>query len=80
MCVCRCLYKGYQSLYEMDYGSFTVAGQRVFDMDNMLGSPSAKVMARMITTSDTPTVSAELSLCILCKVLSTEILEIEWEY
>ena len=39
---------GYDSLYELDYESFSIAGEKVFDMDNMLGTPSAKVMARMI--------------------------------
>lgn len=43
----RLLYRlGYEDLYTMDYGTFEIAGDRVFDMDRMLGSPSAKVMAR----------------------------------
>ncbi|KAK4299633.1 hypothetical protein Pmani_028092 [Petrolisthes manimaculis] len=39
---------GYEVLYTLDYGTFQIAGDRVFDMDCMLGTPSAKVMARHI--------------------------------
>ncbi|KAG0723942.1 hypothetical protein GWK47_041663 [Chionoecetes opilio] len=46
----RLLYRlGYESLYTMDYTTFEIAGDRVFDVDKMLGTPSAKVMARLIT-------------------------------
>ncbi|XP_064080937.1 uncharacterized protein LOC135197774 isoform X1 [Macrobrachium nipponense] len=45
----RLLYRlGYESLYTMDYTTFEIAGDRVFDMDRMLGTPSAKVMAKII--------------------------------
>ncbi|XP_047499562.1 arylalkylamine N-acetyltransferase-like 2 [Penaeus chinensis] len=45
----RLLYRlGYEDLYTMDYGTFEIAGDRVFDMDRMLGTPSAKVMARLL--------------------------------
>jgi len=44
---------GYQSLYELDYASFRIAGQPVFDMTNMMGTGSAKVMAKMLV-GDTP--------------------------
>lgn len=45
----RLLYRlGYESLYTMDYTTFEIAGDRVFDMDRMLGTPSAKVMAKQI--------------------------------
>nr|XP_053631718.1 uncharacterized protein LOC128688044 isoform X3 [Cherax quadricarinatus] len=45
----RLLYRlGYESLYTMDYTTFEIAGDHVFDMDRMLGTPSAKVMARLI--------------------------------
>lgn len=39
---------GYEVLYTLDYGTFQIAGDRVFDTDRMLGTPSAKVMARLI--------------------------------
>ena len=42
---------GYDSLYELDYESFSIAGEKVFDMENMLGTPSAKVMARILRDS-----------------------------
>ncbi|KAG0723070.1 hypothetical protein GWK47_043327 [Chionoecetes opilio] len=46
----RLLYRlGYESLYTMDYTTFEIAGDRVFDVDKMLGTPCAKVMARLIT-------------------------------
>ncbi|KAG0723245.1 hypothetical protein GWK47_043039 [Chionoecetes opilio] len=46
----RLLYRlGYESLYTMDYTTFEIAGDRVFDVDKMLGTPSAKVMARLMT-------------------------------
>lgn len=45
----RLLYRlGYESLYTMDYTTFEIAGDRVFDTDKMLGTPSAKVMAKHI--------------------------------
>ncbi|XP_050727862.1 uncharacterized protein LOC127004344 [Eriocheir sinensis] len=45
----RILYRlGYEALYTMDYTTFEIAGDRVFDMDRMLGTPSAKVMARLL--------------------------------
>ncbi|XP_045608037.1 arylalkylamine N-acetyltransferase-like 2 isoform X2 [Procambarus clarkii] len=48
----RLLYRlGYESLYTLDYATFEIAGDRVFDMDKMLGTPSAKVMARLIDES-----------------------------
>ncbi|CAL4058731.1 unnamed protein product, partial [Meganyctiphanes norvegica] len=39
---------GYTSLYTMDYASFQIAGEFVFDMERMLGTPSAKVMAKLL--------------------------------
>ncbi|KAG7167561.1 putative Acetyltransferase (GNAT) domain-containing protein 3 [Homarus americanus] len=46
----RLLYRlAYESLYTMDYATFEIAGDRVFDMDKMLGTPSAKVMARLMS-------------------------------
>lgn len=49
----RLLYRlGYTSLYTMDYTTFEIAGDRVFDVDKMLGTPSAKVMARLLKAED----------------------------
>ncbi|XP_076044066.1 arylalkylamine N-acetyltransferase-like 2 [Oratosquilla oratoria] len=44
---------GYESQYTMDYESFEIAGERVFDMDRMLGTPSAKVMAKRLVEPGT---------------------------
>ena len=43
---------GYKSLYTMDYTTFEIAGERVFDIDKMMGTTSAKVMARHLTEDE----------------------------
>ncbi|XP_063865716.1 arylalkylamine N-acetyltransferase-like 2 [Scylla paramamosain] len=43
---------GYESLYTMDYTTFEIAGERVFDVDKMLGTTSAKVMVHEFKPED----------------------------
>ena len=43
---------GYKSLYTLDYSTFEIAGERVFDVDKMLGTTSAKVMVHELKPED----------------------------